>query len=133
MAKAAPAPQDSTIPPDSNPESAAQATEVGNGEAKKGKSKSKSKSKRKKVSEQNGKTPGKEQRAFPTFTLEEALKVAEAIRHKTKGKPCDTDLVAEAVGLSRKNPKMWYLTSASRDYGLTIGTRDTPKIELTDL
>lgn len=93
----------------------------------------KKKIKVKKVKEKAGDAQPKEQRSFPTFTLEEALKVAEAIRQKTKGKPCDTDLVAEGCGLSRKNPKFWYLTTASRDYALTTGTRDTPKIELTDL
>lgn len=91
------------------------------------------KAKGKKAKEKTGNSQPKEQRAFPTFTLEEALKVAEAIRQKSKGKPCDTDLVAESCGLSRKNPKLFYLTTASRDYGLTTGTRDTAKIELADL
>src|SRR5439155_19942560 len=34
---------------------------------------------------------------------------------------------------SRKSAKFFYLTTASRDYGLTTGTRETPKIELTGL
>jgi hypothetical protein len=95
------------------------------------------KGKQNKGKPKNGKAAGKgeskEQRSFPTFTLEEALKVPETIRQKSKGQPCDTELVAEGCGLSRKTVKFFYLTTASRDYGLTTGTRETPKIALTDL
>lgn len=75
----------------------------------------------------------KAQRSFPIVTLEEALKVPRAIRQKNEGHPFDTNLVAKACGLSRQNPKFFYLTSASRDYGLTAGTRYVPKIDLTEL
>jgi nucleoside 2-deoxyribosyltransferase len=75
----------------------------------------------------------KPQRSFPVVTLEEALKIPQAIRQQNNGHPWDTNLVARACGLSRQNPKFFYLTSASRDYGLTTGTRYVPKIELTDL
>ena len=98
-----------------------------------GKNTARKKVKRKKAEEKKESARAKEPRAFPTFTLEEAMKVAEAIRHKSKGKACDTALVAESCGLSRKNPKFWYLTTSSRDYGITAGTRDSPRIELTDL
>jgi hypothetical protein len=35
--------------------------------------------------------------------------------------------------MSKKNPKFFYLASASREYGLTLGSRDTVKLELADL
>jgi hypothetical protein len=38
--------------------------------------------------------------------------------------------VANALGVSARGEKMWYLTASSRDYGLTSGTRDTETIEL---
>lgn len=42
-------------------------------------------------------------------------------------------LVAKACDVAHKTNKFFYHSTAARDYGLTIGTRDTPKIELTDL
>jgi nucleoside 2-deoxyribosyltransferase len=75
----------------------------------------------------------KPQRSFPIVPLEEALKVPRAIRQKNEGHPFDTNLVARACGLSRKNPKFFYLTTASRDFGFTTGTPRAPKIELTEL
>ena len=55
--------------------------------------------------EENGepkKKGRKPQRSFPVVTLEEAIKIARAIRQKNEGHPFDTNLVAKASGLSRK-------------------------------
>jgi hypothetical protein len=42
--------------------------------------------------------------------------------------------VAQAsLGVTRNNNKFFYTAAAARDYGLTVGTRDTDKIELAPL
>jgi hypothetical protein len=69
---------------------------------------------------------------FPRATLEQALKVPYALKEHNGGNPWETDEVRKAVGASAGNP-WFYLSAASRDYGLTIGTRDTPKITLAEL
>jgi hypothetical protein len=79
----------------------------------------------------NSKT-AKPTRNFPTITLEDALKIPQAIRQKNSGHPLDTNLVAQAYGLARGNTRFFYVTTASRDNGLTTGTRDTQKISLTE-
>lgn len=73
------------------------------------------------------------ERPFPRVTLEDALRVPEAIKNKNNGKPFDTADVAKAVGLSARGNQFFYLTAGARDYGFTVGTRDTAKIELTEL
>jgi hypothetical protein len=78
-------------------------------------------------------TDKKPKRTYPLITLEEALKVPQAIRNVSKGHPAPTDDVAKDLGMSRNTNKFFYLSSAARDYGLTIGTRDTDEISLTDL
>jgi hypothetical protein len=69
---------------------------------------------------------------FPRATLEKALQIPLAIKQHNGGNPWDTEEVRKAVGASAGNP-WFYLTAASRDYGLTSGTRDTPKISLEEL
>jgi hypothetical protein len=41
--------------------------------------------------------------------------------------------IAKAISSGAKTPSYFYLTAASRDYGLTEGTRDSQVIKLTDL
>jgi len=65
--------------------------------------------------------------------LEESLKVPLALREKNGGNPWPSTEVATAVGLSAKSYSFFYITAASRDYGLTIGTRDTKQIALAEL
>jgi len=72
-------------------------------------------------------------RPFPQNTLEEAIKVAQAIRDKNNGKAFDTEDVAKVFELSKKGMPFFYLAGSSRDYGLTDGSRDTKQISLTDL
>lgn len=77
---------------------------------------------------------GRPQRPFPGRTLEEALPIPNAIREKNNGKEWDTELVAKAAFNVRRNAKnFFYAAAASRDYGLTIGSRDTEKISLAPL
>jgi hypothetical protein len=73
-------------------------------------------------------------RPYPQRTLEEALAVPKAIRDKNNGRPMDTEQVAKAtLNVSKLNTRFFYVAAASRDYGLTIGSRDTDEIALTPL
>lgn len=108
-----------TVPPDSNAEAEA-------------KPPAKSKSKRPKARAPK-RGPRKPTKAYPSISLETALKIAYEIKDKNGGNPWSPDQVAAAVGRGAKTAEFFYLTAASRDYGLTTGTRDTKEIALTDL
>src|SRR5205814_290105 len=41
--------------------------------------------------------------------------------------------VAAALGIGAKGTQFFYLSAGARDYGLTVGTRDSEKISLTEL
>jgi hypothetical protein len=69
---------------------------------------------------------------FPRTTLEKSLGVPNAIKNHNGGNPWEPEEIRKAIGAGVGN-SWFYLTTASRDYGLTIGTRDTPKIELSEL
>jgi hypothetical protein len=70
---------------------------------------------------------------FPRATLEEALKIPYAIKDHNGGNPWEPDEVRKAVGAGTGGNAWFYLTAASRDYGLTTGTNTADKIALTDL
>lgn len=70
---------------------------------------------------------------FPRATLEEALKIPSAIKEHNGGNPWEPDEIRKSIGAGTGGNAFFYLTAASRDYGLTIGTRDAEKISLTDL
>ena len=72
-------------------------------------------------------------RPFPGRTLEQALRVPRAIKENNAGNEWDTKEVAVALNVGASTANFYYLTAAARDYGLSIGTRDTPTIKLTDL
>ena len=73
-------------------------------------------------------------RPYPQRPLEEALLIPEAIRRDNNGHPWPPEEVAKAaMSLTKGAAKFFYAAAASRDYGLTVGSRDTDKIELTDL
>lgn len=72
-------------------------------------------------------------RPFPRVTLEDALKVATAIKDKNGGEPYASEDVAAALKVGARGGRFFYLTAGARDYGLTTGTRDTEKISLTEL
>lgn len=71
-------------------------------------------------------------RPYPKVPLEKALKIPYKIKELNGGNPWSPAQVAEAVGMSPKTPDFYYLSAASRDFGLTTGTRDTALITLTD-
>jgi hypothetical protein len=76
----------------------------------------------------------KSTRPYPSKPLEEALKIPQAIREKNNGNPWAVEDVAQAAyGIKPSNNKFFYMAAAARDYGLTIGTRYTEKIELAPL
>ena len=79
------------------------------------------------------KTGKRPRRSFPIVTLEDALKIPLAIKTKNSGNPLESKLVAKACGIAHMTNKFFYHSSAARDYGLTVGTRDSPTIELTEL
>jgi hypothetical protein len=72
-------------------------------------------------------------RTFPQYGLDDCYKLAYTIREFNAGNPWSPKEIAGALGIAPATNNLFYLTAASRDYGITIGTRDTPKIELTDL
>src|SRR5688572_20310891 len=73
------------------------------------------------------------QRPYPRRTLEIALRVPRALKDKNGGNPWPPDQVAEALGIGAKGGNFYYVSAASRDYGLTTGSRETAEIALTDL
>jgi len=91
--------------------------------------------KQKGVTGHNGK-PDRKARVrwiFPRYTLEQALKLADAIKNHHGGNPWEPDELRKAIGSGVGGNAFFYLTAASRDYGLTTGTRDTDTISLADL
>lgn len=73
-------------------------------------------------------------RPYPQRTLQEALAIPEVIKDKNKGNPFATTDVADACGYKNvRSGSFFYLSVAARDYGLTVGTYNTEKIELSPL
>ena len=70
---------------------------------------------------------------FPRATLQEALKIPYAIKEHNGGNPWEPDETRKAIGASTGGNAWFYLTAASRDYGLTTGTSAAEKIALADL
>lgn len=76
---------------------------------------------------------GKPQYPFPRKTIEEALRIPTALREINGGEPHDPQEIAKALRIGGKTGNYFYLTTASRDYGFTEGTRDAAEISLTPL
>jgi len=74
----------------------------------------------------------KPKRDFPRYSIEESKEVLEVIRDKNAGNPWPPSDVASALGMG-KGDNFFYITASSRDYGLTIGTRESAKIEIADI
>ncbi|MHB1315597.1 MAG: hypothetical protein ACYCX2_08950 [Christensenellales bacterium] len=72
-------------------------------------------------------------RSFPSYSIREAMQIPRIIGTKNAGNPWSPEHVASALNTSRQNNSFFYLTSASRDYGFTIGTSRAKTIELTAL
>jgi hypothetical protein len=78
--------------------------------------------------------PDRAERAFPLRTLKEALAIPSKIATINNGNPWRTEEVAAACGYKHvRSGNFFYLSNAARDYGLTIGTYSTEKIELSPL
>lgn len=72
-------------------------------------------------------------RPYPRRTLEQALRVPHALKDFNGGEPWAPEHVAKALGLGAQGGNFFYVSAASRDYGLTEGSRDTGVIALTAL
>lgn len=81
----------------------------------------------------NAETATKAKRTFPQYGLEDCYRLANAIKEFNAGNPWTPKEIASALKTGGATNSFFYLTAACRDYGLTVGTRDTPKIELTEL
>jgi hypothetical protein len=73
------------------------------------------------------------QRNFPRRTVEQALRIPQALKEYNGGNPWSSGEVGKAIGTGAKSSNFFYISTASRDYGLTLGTRDTAEISLTEL
>ncbi len=69
---------------------------------------------------------------FPRASLEQALRLPNALKDFNGGNPWEPEEIRKAISVPGGN-SYFYLTAASRDYGLTVGTRDADKISLADL
>lgn len=74
----------------------------------------------------------KPKRTFPQYTIEECRAIGETIKRLNAGNPWNPAEIAAALEMGQGN-NFFYLTAGSRDYGLTVGTRDTDRIELSEL
>jgi hypothetical protein len=72
-------------------------------------------------------------RPYPRRTVEQALRIPRALRDHNGGKPWPATEVAKALDIGSKSGNFFYLTSASKQYGLTEGTSRTSEISLTEL
>lgn len=71
-------------------------------------------------------------RNYPSVSLEKCLIIAQKIKELNGGNPWAPKEVANAIEVRDTN-KFFYYSAASRDFGLTLGSRDTKEISLTDL
>jgi hypothetical protein len=96
---------------------------------KKKKKSSSTRRKAKKSSDTNA--PKQPKRPYPRSTLEEALKIPLALKDKNGGNSWPPEDVAKALNLAKTTNDFFYLAAASRDFGLTEGSRDSEQISLT--
>jgi hypothetical protein len=71
-------------------------------------------------------------RPYPRASLEQAVRIPLAIKNNNGGNPWPPQEIAVAVGMSAQTPGFFYLAAASRDFGLTEGSRDSELISLTE-
>jgi hypothetical protein len=73
-------------------------------------------------------------RPFPRRTLDQALRIPRALREKNGGKPWPASEIANVLDLGSESANFFYLSSASKQYGLTEGTsRSKGDVSLTEL
>lgn len=85
------------------------------------------------MSKEKGGGKKKVERPYPRVTLENALRVTNAIKEKNAGNPWPPEEIAKALSVGAKTGPFYYLTAGSRDYKLSEGTSKTEKISLTAL
>lgn len=86
----------------------------------------------KKAPKKAAKKAVKSPRPFPIITVEAALKVGQALKEKHGGNPHQGKNIQDLLEIYNTNT-LYYLTAASRDYGLTTGTSQSQEIALTPL
>jgi hypothetical protein len=72
-------------------------------------------------------------RPFPRHSLQESLKIAQAIHDKNNDRPMKPMFVAESIGRKPESSEFRLLLSSSLKYGLTKGSYVSDYIELTPL
>lgn len=88
-------------------------------------------SKKKKQKAEKNRKLLKPKRNYPVVTLETCLIIGQKIRELNGGNPWSPKEVAKAIKVGDTN-KFFYISAASRDFGITSGTRDADEIALTD-
>jgi predicted nucleotide-binding protein len=75
----------------------------------------------------------RKQRPFPKNSLEEALKIAQAVQDQNNGQPMKRIFLADYLKIKPESTNFAYLVSASYKYGLTKGNEKSEYISLTTL
>ena len=103
-------------------------------EVKKAKTRKKPTTRRKSTKKGNSKRKiTKPKRPYPQISLEKALQIAQKIKDLNGGNPWSPEDIAKSLEIGAKTTPFYYFTAASRDFGLTIGSSKTKKIELAKL
>jgi hypothetical protein len=110
------------------PESDPQSPESGSSVEKK-----KRKGKRRRGRATAATKPARPTRSYPKVPLQKALAIVHKIKELNGGNAWTPAQIAEAIEMGARSPDFYYVTAASRDFGLTTGTRETATIALTDL
>lgn len=68
---------------------------------------------------------------FPRHTLEESIKVPQALEEKNAGKPIGASELVKWVGFRKSNdPRFLKLLKSANDYGLVTGSGATATVEM---
>lgn len=87
----------------------------------------------KQATQKKARSTAKPKRLFPKYSIEDIRPIPEAIKQFNAGNPWSPQEVAKALKIGPRGDDCFYMTSSSRSYGFTSGTRDSEKIELTPL
>ena len=72
-------------------------------------------------------------RPYPTHALQDVLVVAETIQAVNGGRPVATEMLADAVGSTRRSSLFTQHLNSSAKYGLTVGSPRDETVRLTAL
>jgi hypothetical protein len=102
--------------------------------SEKSSAKQRSRARKKKNRREPSKTTAlKPQRPFPKVLFRNAIQVPLKIKELNGGNPWPPADVANALEVGSSTGHFYYITAAARDFGLTVGTRDSERIEITSL